>query len=509
MPAFRYAPAVVSEEEVETTEESAPEESQSSDAESEDSSGEISEHLAEESAQTTKSDEAPRSWTNRWAFPIAIYLICSIVYSVTLGDRALSPSADNHYVHLADSFLRGQLHHEGNPPGQNDWACYDWEDHDSCPNNRWSFGNQERYRWYVSFPPLPGAVIAPAVAIFGTDIHDRLFWAWIAGFGPALLFVLLRHLRESGHSRRTRKEDLALTALFAFGTVFFFVAVQGTVWFAAQSVAIPLLMAYLLFGIDARRPVLAGLMLGLVFLCRPTTAFLAIFFGLEALRTSQREDSEASEHGFFRETFLRLRGADWGVLLRKVALFSAPILVIGGIAMWMNQARFEDPFEFGHTYLQIRWRARIERWGLFNYHYFAKNLSVFLAGLPWLTLDFPHLLVSRHGLALWVTTPTLLMVLWTKRGPFTRALFAAVIPVALMNLCYQNSGWIQFGYRFALDYMPLLFVLLAVGRPKFSRWFYVALVWSIAINTFGAITFDRAGMFYDNDSSQEVVFQPD
>jgi hypothetical protein len=32
-----------------------------------------------------------------------------------------------------------------------------------------------------------------------------------------------------------------------------------------------------------------------------------------------------------------------------------------------------------------------------------------------------------------------------------------------MDLLYQNSGWVQFGYRFATDYMIVLFVLIALG----------------------------------------------
>jgi hypothetical protein len=46
------------------------------------------------------------------------------------------------------------------------------------------------------------------------------------------------------------------------------------------------------------------------------------------------------------------------------------------------------------------------------------------------------------------------------------------------------------------------------GR-RLGTGFYLLLIWAIAINTFGAITFDRAGMFYDGDPTQNVIFQPD
>jgi hypothetical protein len=91
-----------------------------------------------------------------------------------------------------------------------------------------------------------------------------------------------------------------------------------------------------------------------------------------------------------------------------------------------------------------------------------------------------------------------------------RTLALAALLVCLWNLGYQNSGWLQFGYRFALDYMTALFVLLAVGgRSVRSLPFLAALVFAIAVNLFGAITFQRAPRFYDDDTSQTRIFEPD
>lgn len=91
-----------------------------------------------------------------------------------------------------------------------------------------------------------------------------------------------------------------------------------------------------------------------------------------------------------------------------------------------------------------------------------------------------------------------------------RALYAAFAVVAVIDLMYQNSGWIQFGYRFATDYLVLLFALLALGGRKLrTPGFVVAMIFAIAVNTFGAITFDRAWQYYDDDATQERVYQPD
>ena len=448
----------------------------------------------------------------RLAWPLAIWAISAAVYVAVAGPRTSGPTADNHFVHLADSFLHGELGVLGNrPPGTNDWACYDRETQDICPPSAFS-RPRDSQRWYVSFPPFPAIVILPAVAIFGPGLSDALFWALFAGLAPALLFAVLRRLRESGRSGRSLRDDLLLTTLFAFGSVLFFTAVQGAVWFAGHVVGVVVILAYLYFALDARRPALAGLMLGLAFITRPTTAALVLFFAIEALRVSRKgpEPDYGDQPSVPKRVFLWLTRVEWRPVMRRWAIFAAPILVIGGLAMWMNAERWEDPFEFGHRYLMIRWRARIETWGLFSYHYLSKNLAIFLASLPWLTAHEPHVIISRHGLALWFTTPALLLALWPRRVDAQLvALYLAAGAVCLWNLLYQNSGWVQFGYRFALDYLPFVFVAIALGGRRFGPGFLAAMVFAIAVNTFGAITFDRAWQYYDDDGTQDRVFQPD
>ena len=89
------------------------------------------------------------------------------------------------------------------------------------------------------------------------------------------------------------------------------------------------------------------------------------------------------------------------------------------------------------------------------------------------------------------------------------ALWAGVLPTALCTLLYQNTGWVQFGYRFSLDYLPLVLVLVTLSQRRFGSLFLGCAAFAVLVNTFGAVTFDRYGQFYDTDTTQEVVFQPD
>jgi hypothetical protein len=45
----------------------------------------------------------------------------------------------------------------------------------------------------------------------------------------------------------------------------------------------------------------------------------------------------------------------------------------------------------------------------------------------------------------------------------------AVLIVALVNLMHFSQGWVQFGYRFALDFTPWAFLFVAIGLERIAR----------------------------------------
>lgn len=107
------------------------------------------------------------------------------------------------------------------------------------------------------------------------------------------------------------------------------------------------------------------------------------------------------------------------------------------------------------------------------------------------------MLVSNHGLGMLVTTPILFFLMRpAATPPIRRALWLAVLAAAVPGFFYQNTGWVQFGYRFALDYLPYLFALLAVEGKPLGRTAKVLIAVGIIVNLFGAITFGRMAMFY-------------
>jgi hypothetical protein len=404
-----------------------------------------------------------------------VYAVATLVFFVVAGlDRLTQHTSYNHYALQADAWLHGRWDLPGGPP-----AYAEWND----------FAVFEG-RTYVSFPPLPALLVAPFVALAGSPERclDGLFFVTLAGAAPALLFAALETLRLRGYSQRSSRENTLLALLFAFGTVYFSCAVQGTVWFAGHVVATAFLAAYLLVSIDAKYPVLAGAALACACMTRPTTLLAAPLFLSELLRT--------------RDTL--------GTRARALTGFAIPLGASFVVAGWCNVARFGDPLVFGHEHLQVFWHARITTWGLFSTHYLSKNLGAALTTLPWFPGPFPGpaapFRVSLHGLALWFTTPLYLWLLWpTWRNPrrLGVALAVSAALVAGADLLYQNTGWWQFGYRFSNDYSVFLFAWLALSLPRFGHFFYLASVWCVGVNLFGAVTYAKPQYlrYYDTDSA--------
>jgi hypothetical protein len=264
-----------------------------------------------------------------------------------------------------------------------------------------------------------------------------------------------------------------------------------------------------LFALGAARPLLAGAALGLAFAARAPLIFAIPLFVVEAFRAAAPADAAC----VFERPRAFFEAIDRRKLLATLSWFGLPLGLVLALLLLHNQLRFGDPFEFGYRFLTVRWRDRIERWGLFDYHYLGKNLGVILSGLPFVPgSNGSAFQINHHGLALWLTTPLYFGLL--RLGGRLRAhaaLIATAALVALPSLFYQNTGWAQFGYRFSNDYALFLFALLAVAGVRLRGVWAVLSVFALVVNGFGAFTFGRPeyARFYFSDGTQNLVYQPD
>jgi len=473
---------------------------------------------------------------------LVVFAVVSGIYAVVAWDRLARPSPQFHFVDLAQSFLDGRLDTDTprqrsgvtraeDPKGYraairrteqsggwNDWASirtltlrdgqvvrgrFAWPGDPG--EQRHLFHTVDGYELkivvphdlartcgesgralcdvtthYVSFPPFPAVALMPFVALVGYDVNDVIVTLVVGGGAAVLLFWFLQLLAIRGHSTRTTQDNLWLTVVFALGSVAFFSSVRGEVWFTALVFGVALNVGYMLAALDARHPFWAGLLLGLGFATRTPIAFCVVFFAWQLFLPGNR-----------------WQAGRWREIMQRGVLFAVPVLAVGIALMMYNSARFDDPFEFGHAYLAGGAGERIRDHGMFSFTYLNRNLLSALVSVPRLIPDSPWIQISNHGLGLLFTSPALFLLLWPKdRTALHRVLWLTVAAAAIPGLLYQNTGWTQFGYRFALDYLPYLVALLAIGgRPL--TWKVKALILiGVVINLFGAITFGRFGHFY-------------
>jgi hypothetical protein len=72
-----------------------------------------------------------------------------------------------------------------------------------------------------------------------------------------------------------------------------------------------------------------------------------------------------------------------------------------------------------------------------------------------------------------------------------------VAALLVLPLLYYSIGWIQFGFRYATDALPLLAALAVLGvwRMGWRRWIVPVTIYCVAINLIGTywLVFQFAG----------------
>lgn len=422
---------------------------------------------------------AVRRWASAHRAELWIFGLSFAVLASFSSQRFFRQSEAPHFVYQAKAWLDGRL--DLDPavlPNLEDWACVREV---SGQKVRCEGPVRPTDRWYVSFPPFPALAMAPFVAINGYQLNDTSFTVLVAALALAVFSWLLRSLSAAGESGRQPWENTVVTLVLGFGTLFFSCAIRGEVWFTAEVLGVLLTCCYVHASVGARRPVLAGLFYSMAVLTRTPLLFAGIFFLAECLCP-----------GPDRLQQLRDLGRTWRRSVRPLARFAAGAAPLAVAAAALNLVRFGALGEFGHRFLyNNRVNADIDRFGLFHPTYLYRNLEAAFLKLPIVRFDPLRLDYDPHGLTLLLTLPILILALVPKQRRRLQApLWLAVALCALPGLFYQNTGYMQFGFRFSLDYTPYLVLLFALsGWSLKERWATAAMTLGFLVNFWGAVAF--------------------
>ncbi|HKV85088.1 MAG TPA: hypothetical protein VJN88_11060 [Ktedonobacterales bacterium] len=353
---------------------------------------------------------------------------------------------------------------------------------------------------YIVYPPMPAIVMMPFVAIWGLHFSDVLFTLVASSLNLGILYLMLEQARESGFTRRTRRDNIIMALFFYFGTINLWLSAGGRMWFTAHILCFSFTLLALLVAFRGRYGWGAAL-LGCAFFCRATAVFGFLFLFYLAWQNGRQEH--------LVERFAKslwARRPDWSAVPWRRLL--APALVgVGMLLLFMlrNQVIFGNPFETGYDIL-IKQRYPVVTTGAFNVSYIPSNIVANFFTFPRVTFTGPY---DRHpvidmlngngvAISVFVTTPLFLLLFWRNRKfSLTRAaLWATVGLVVVAVLLFHAAGFFQFGARYLFDGYPFAFLLLAMDDMPIDWRFLTLGILGVGVNLLGARQFWTFRIFH-------------
>jgi len=396
--------------------------------------------------ERTELAEVVRAFGTRpeWVRVAVISIVASAVLLLTTSRE---PTDFDYYVRLADAFLDGRLHLLEAPSWLNELV----------PGGG---------GWYVVYPPVPAVLLLPFVAVFGLEFPQNVASCLFGGITVGLAWLL------TGRFALSLPRRLILTAVFGFGTVFWYVAEVGSAWYLGHVCAVMFSTAAVILALDRRWPVAIGVLLGLAAISRLPVALACV------------------------GVLMLLLGIDWpmrvprdrALALRRTIGFGLGMAVPVGLYFLYNLARWGTLMDQGYTLIPgVLEDPLYVKHGIFAIEYIPRHIyAIFLQSWRYVD-DAPFLQPDWRGLGLFLTTPSFVWLVRARLGdPRVLGAAVAIALVSVPIVTHGNVGLAQFGYRFSLDVQPFLFVILAtVFERGMSRLAWLAAFASIAICAYG------------------------
>jgi hypothetical protein len=304
---------------------------------------------------------------------------------------------------------------------------------------------------------MPGIIALPFVALFGSDFHFFLPLTLLAFAASGFIWARIAF-------QQTASRDLTILLVLAilFATPLAFVTLRSDhVWFFAQSWGFLFSSAALYCALVRKNALLTGLFIAMAFLSRQMTIlYLPLLYIL------------------LLDANTPLFRIDRATIKRALALAAFPLLALA-IYFAYNYLRFGSPMETGYSYIfPIEWetgpdsgfflRARVRELGIFSREYLLFNaVYMFIAGPH---VEFAGRYMTEmsgfdiNGASLFLVTPVLLLAFLAK---WDRAFWFGIASCAVilgLTLLYHSNGFSQYSaQRYALDWLPILFVFLIRG----------------------------------------------
>jgi hypothetical protein len=255
-----------------------------------------------------------------------------------------------------------------------------------------------------------------------------------------------------------------LSFAYVFSTAYLAVGMYANAWWFAQVIATSALLLALHEFLYRKRWWLIGTFLAFALTTRADLAIAAVFFSIIILFTKQ----------------------DYRQKIKQFLIFAFPVLIGFSTILIYNFGRFGSIFEFGYKYhipgfADVYTFTWIKQYGVWNMIYFPANLYYLFIKSPSLVffkntkyLIFPFINTDWKGMSILFTSPILLWCFKARlKDKFVKPALITTVLLLFIILGYFGIGTSQYGYRYALDFSPFLFIILCsvfkYGMSNFAK----------------------------------------
>jgi len=383
----------------------------------------------------------------------AIYFTAFIILQVpAIINFYYNDGNHNAYIQFAQSLLHGNL----NLPATTDHGDLSY------------FNGQ----LYLPYPPLPGIILVPFVALFGAaHVNTVAIATAMSCFCLYLVYNILSKLKVD-------KEYFPwIIAAIFFGTGFWYALFTSHHVYAFAHITSFLFQLLIINEIlGKRRWWFIGVFIGCTFLTRQFTIVYALFV-----------------LGYM---FYLYRIAKEKITFKTILSFSSPIACCIVLYLSYNYLRYGNAFDSGYehiVYIGVL-KERIQQYGVFNIRYVLFNLyctlikgfNIQFEGAGYLKIKDMDL----WGTSLFCASPFLIAGFkanWSKT--LIISAWTTILIILVGQSFYHNNGFEQVNTsRFTLDFLPLLIVLMSLGISKVPAWLMKSLIsYAVVLNVISFI----------------------
>lgn len=338
-------------------------------------------------------------------------------------------------------------------------------------------------KWYTRWGPLSALPLIPFQIIKGRYIPIVYISVLFASLTVCLFYLLILRIKKDFIPRMSLVNVLCFVALFAFGTTQFYVGTLSSVWHVDQIISsfFGTLGIYIIFKKNPRDRdyFLSVLFISLTFIGRITVAGLLIL-----------------------PIFLYIFNNGIRSIKKLFLLLGIPIILSITLLFAFNYVRFGNIFEYGYRYInedpgleQIR-----KQNGIISLKNIPTNAWYMFLEFPKFSLD-PKIAfnINLKGNSILFLTPVFLTAFLanplirkgkkTSINPLIAGSIITVVTILFSILLYYSTGWMQFGYRYTLDFtVPLLILCIFGIKGKVNIYFAISIIISVILYVLGIIS---------------------